>query len=88
MTPVLSAYYRQSRKRLRCYIDSFRTKCSMCGESSKCCLDFHHIDPKTKERRISYLRSIKKIDAEIAKCIVLCSNCHRKLHHNMRTSQT
>ena len=59
-------------------------KCSVCSEDDIICLDFHHPDPTTKEfpiaecihRRVS----IKRLENEIQKCIVLCSNCHRKLH--------
>jgi hypothetical protein len=56
--------------------------CVVCGETSPCCLDFHHIDPNTKEFEISQNLSIKwdRILAEINKCMVLCSNCHRKFH--------
>lgn len=59
-------------------------KCSNCGESDICCLDFHHINPNEKEKAISEMIScsIDKIKEEINKCIVLCANCHRKLHNN------
>ncbi len=60
-------------------------KCEKCGESHISCLDFHHIDPKTKKYSISRLSfssySLKTIKEEIEKCIVLCSNCHRKEHY-------
>jgi hypothetical protein len=58
--------------------------CKICNESATCCLDFHHRDPSQKEFVLSDManrgQSIKVIEKEIAKCIVLCSNCHRKLH--------
>jgi hypothetical protein len=58
-------------------------KCSRCKESHSVCLEFHHIDPTTKEHNISMMyrsHSEKRILEEIAKCIVLCANCHRKEH--------
>lgn len=58
--------------------------CKFCGETCSICLDFHHKDPKQKESNISRMQnsshSIKAIQKEISKCIVVCSNCHRKLH--------
>ncbi|AFY81818.1 HNH endonuclease [Oscillatoria acuminata] len=57
-------------------------KCFFCGYS-KCiaALDFHHLDPKKKEFKISgKFVSFDKIAAELNKCILLCSNCHRELH--------
>lgn len=63
-------------------------KCMRCSESDPACLDFHHIDPKTKEYMISGMvcASKKRILEEIAKCEVLCANCHRKLHHGAEKS--
>ena len=60
--------------------------CSRCSETEPCCLDFHHIyDNKlidiSKLSRMGW--SWKRIDEEIAKCIILCSNCHRKEHHKI-----
>lgn len=58
--------------------------CKVCGEDEEACLDFHHLDPSTKEDAVANLigkaHSIEKIKKEIAKCVVLCANCHRKLH--------
>lgn len=60
-------------------------KCSQCSESDAACLDFHHLDPKKHDDYISNMirdgRSKAIILKEISKCIVLCSNCHRKLHY-------
>lgn len=55
--------------------------CQLCPENDLACLDLHHIDD-TKEFALSsgVRRSRTLIMEEIAKCVVLCSNCHRKLH--------
>lgn len=62
--------------------------CSKCGEDHPACLEFHHIDGNTKENDISTLvvqgYSLEKIEDEIKKCVVLCSNCHKKLHFEVR----
>lgn len=57
-------------------------KCCRCGEDDVSCLDFHHIDPAIKDGTVSEMRnwSWERLQREIEKCIVLCSNCHRKFH--------
>jgi cytochrome c556 len=59
-------------------------KCTLCPETHPACLQFHHKDRKEKEDTVCrmVLRNLSKdrILAEIAKCEVLCSNCHFKLH--------
>ncbi len=59
-------------------------KCERCPEDHPACLDFHHRDSREKEESISRMvrqaLSEATILKEIEKCIVLCSNCHRKLH--------
>lgn len=57
--------------------------CCYCGEGCSACLDFHHIDPDTKSSCVAVLVTRKNrgaVLAEIRKCVVICSNCHRKLH--------
>ena len=75
------------RKRLRQFIDDFKVgkKCGRCPEDAACCLDFHHTDPKQKIKAISRIASdgrwsIAKLQTEIAKCELLCKNCHAKQH--------
>lgn len=66
-----------------------KLKCEHCGENTPICLDFHHIDPEKKSKSVAVLMcsGVKKgrILAEIKKCIVLCANCHRKLHYGKQT---
>ena len=56
--------------------------CCCCDENDINCLDFHHIDPEEKDFNMSAApnKTTKKIIEEASKCIVVCSNCHRKIH--------
>lgn len=57
--------------------------CKFCQESDYRCLDFHHLDQSIKHYNLSRMlhNSITTIQSEIDKCILICSNCHRKLHY-------
>lgn len=74
----------QSDERHKVWWDEYKRdlKCSKCGFDNPLALDFHHLGDK--DFNISYMvnrhLSKKKILQEIEKCIVLCSNCHRKVH--------
>lgn len=58
--------------------------CSICGYD-KCisALEFHHLDPSKKDFGISNnIRTFNnKVKQELDKCIMVCSNCHKELHH-------
>lgn len=60
-------------------------KCAKCGDSRGYVLDFHHIDPKEKDKEVSRMISknyeMEHIMEEIKKCVCLCSNCHREFHY-------
>lgn len=61
--------------------------CSICGYN-KCArsLHFHHLDRKTKEFEISRLArniSYNKLQEEIKKCTIVCSNCHGELEEKI-----
>lgn len=58
-------------------------KSCKCGESDSRALDYHHIDPTNKLGCISNAAggrgwSKEKTLKEIEKCVLMCSNCHRK----------
>lgn len=65
--------------------------CRECGESHPACLDFHHSDPSSKEFSVAAFArrgfGIDRVKKEMEKCIVLCSNCHRKLHFEEKQEQ-
>ena len=69
-----------------CNFVKYISKCNLCFESNTSCLDFHHKNPQEKTASVSQYSSfgfsIKKIRTEIKKCVVLCSNCHRKQHYS------
>lgn len=62
-------------------------KCSNCGEADPVVLDLHHVDPDGKDANPASLigGSLEVLRTEIRKCTVLCSNCHRREHHRLRT---
>lgn len=71
------------RARLREIIQEIRQSgCSRCSERDPVCIDFHHRDPSQKSFLISNAPSLQVTDKslldEIAKCDLLCANCHRK----------
>ena len=58
--------------------------CSVCSEKDPACMDYHHIDPEGKSFSMSCRvkqRRLLTLLRESAKCVVLCSNCHRKHHY-------
>jgi hypothetical protein len=58
-------------------------KCVRCGESDPACLVFHHTDPSNKKASVHklYKYGLNSVKKEIDKCIILCANCHMKLHY-------
>ncbi len=75
----------QDKKR-KPYIEYKKTlKCKECGENHIACLEFHHRNPAEKAFGIGHSfvgKSMEQLRKEIAKCDVLCANCHKKLHYN------
>lgn len=75
---------RRNRKKYRQQLNDLKAEqgCKNCPESDPCCLDFHHHnDDKVSEvSTILAGTSFSKALEEANKCVVLCANCHRKLH--------
>ena len=86
------AYVRNRDRKIKDWLKEYKKslQCEECGENHPACLDFHHINPKEKTfalGRINKFLSIKLLQNEIAKCRVLCANCHRKEHHEQREKE-
>lgn len=70
------------RKQRREYIHKYKLDrgCSVCGyKESAVALQFDHVNPEDKCFNISTAvatRSLPAIEDEIAKCRILCANCH------------
>lgn len=61
-------------------------ECERChirlSDSHYSIFDFHHLDPETKDPNFDRIKYQKweRIQFEIDKCVVVCSNCHRLIH--------
>lgn len=63
--------------------------CAACGEADPVCLHLHHSDPSQKSEHLKANRTWmtmewRALQAELAKCEVLCANCHAKEHARAR----
>jgi hypothetical protein len=82
---------KQQTKNLRVWLRGLKIGlvCEKCGEDHPACIEYHHKDPEQKDFQISKAaqRGLgkEKILEEIAKCLVVCSNCHRKIHWETKT---
>ena len=65
--------------------------CSRCGyDKYQGALEFHHLDPKEKDFNPSHLKKYtfnERIMSELDKCILVCSNCHREIHHELKEKE-
>lgn len=79
---------KEHKKLLKEYLQNFSDNykvekgCYFCKEKTLCVLDYHHVEkgkPVTRQISNSYVA----FERELNKCIVVCANCHRKIHHGM-----
>ena len=76
---------RGRRRKIR-LVNAFGGCCSNCGYSRNySALEFHHVDPANKRFQLD-LRSLSNrswvsIIREAAACVLVCSNCHKEIHH-------
>ena len=74
----------KTRQKLKDILEEVKDKgCSMCPEKFKPCLEFHHLNGEDKLNTVAHLVSYgskKALLQEIEKCVLLCANCHRKVH--------
>jgi hypothetical protein len=83
---LCGARNKHNRELKRVMVNAIKAEkgCSVCGDKRYQVLDFHHKDPGEKALNVSMLISRSRADFhilnEIAKCDILCSNCHRMRH--------
>lgn len=60
--------------------------CQKCGVEDRRVLVSHHRDPGQKEFQVTTRARISRhrLEAELAKCDVLCCNCHAIVHWEMK----
>lgn len=77
-------YKHKNKEKTRKFTNKVKLKygCLDCGCKELCTLEFHHLKDKKYliSKMVSMGYTIKRIKEELRKCIVLCSNCHRKRH--------
>ncbi|MDE1830393.1 MAG: hypothetical protein KGI25_08725 [Thaumarchaeota archaeon] len=61
------------------------TGCSKCSEKEPVALDLHHLHDKDLPVSQMYAYNRERLIEEINKCIVLCKNCHAKIHAGLIT---
>ena len=80
---------RKRQKRIKLFLEhKERRGCCICGYNKfGGSLDFHHVNPNEKERRIEskhWSANSDIIKKELEKCIMVCKNCHYELHYIFR----
>ncbi len=82
---------RKHRARFQDPLEEYKRQrgCANCGEREPCCLAFHHLDPTKKDFTLSSVTWMREelIQAEIAKCVVICHNCHSRVHAGILDSR-
>ena len=87
-----SYYVQRNRFKVKLLAVNYKGgRCEKCGYD-KCIdsFDFHHKNPSEKEFGIGskgVTRSWEKTRKEIDKCILLCANCHREEHYNLKVTK-
>lgn len=79
------SYKHRKRKELRLLVlEYLKTHpCAVCSEVDPLVLEFDHNSDKIMavSRMVNDCRAWVEISKEIAKCVVLCANCHRRKTH-------
>lgn len=78
--------YERVKERKKAFVRLLGDKCCKCGirhnGKNTAIFDFHHRDEKDKKGDWTKMRnrSLERQREEIAKCILVCANCHRLIH--------
>ena len=77
---------RQNLKQIA--VEHLGGKCQRCGYDKYIgALEFHHKDPTQKDMGIAGSgKKWETIKEEVEKCMLLCANCHREIHAEIRNT--
>ena len=80
---------RRRRQMKAILVEQAGGRCVLCGYD-RCIagLHFHHVDPDSKQFNLSMqgvTRSLTTARAEMAKCVLLCANCHAEVESGIAT---
>ena len=83
----VEAVTRRRKKLKKMAIEHMGSKCHKCNISfeHQSVYEFHHLDPNSKDFGIGakgHTISWERMKVELAKCIMVCANCHRIIHAN------
>lgn len=77
---------RCAQKRKEDLLKLFGNKCCICGfDKYSSALEFHHVNPEDKVFEITSGGLTKNLPTqieEVKKCVLVCANCHRGIHHH------
>lgn len=77
---------KERKYKIKKYLVDYKGGGCMSCSYNKCldALEFHHIDSKQKDFNVcsNLSTDIEKLKKEADKCLLLCANCHREIHHN------
>lgn len=69
------------------WVNHFGGVCAHCKQSfPNCVFEFHHVNHLEKDLQPSHMLHLSKTiqEKEMKKCIMLCANCHRIEHDNLK----
>ena len=82
------AVVRFRRRQKERAVEHMGSSCRTCGRLGPAAIfEFHHLDPAEKSFGITVdgvPRRWSTVVAELAKCVMLCANCHREVHAGVR----
>lgn len=85
---AVKAVQKRRRKIKELAVEYKGGKCERCGYNKYIgALEFHHLDPHKKDFSLSHkghCRSWEAVKKELDKCVLVCANCHREIHGNLK----
>lgn len=79
---LIKAVAKRRQKLKELAVEKKGGKCVFCGYNRYVgALDFHHLEGKDFGlSKDGITRAWSKIETELEKCVLVCSNCHREIH--------